>query len=198
MNFAIEHTYSNSPFLVITGRKNSLKHRLIHVVSGLMLIRLGKQEYVVEEGQYFWLPFDCLVATTCLPNSHIENVFFSARLNNAFPKQAGFVQASALLQATLERVQEEQIPDDYIDALNQVLKYECTALKPILSLSPLSEKVSAWTAKDSNLVTEVHICLLIREAYKMKLSGKKDDAIANALFDGKTEQFEILYQALIG
>ncbi|WP_394245619.1 AraC family transcriptional regulator [Vibrio astriarenae] len=198
MNFAIEHTHDTSPYLIVTGRKHTLKHRLIIVESGLALVRLGKQEYAVEAGQAFWLPFDCLVSTTYLPNSSITDVTISARVSGRFSKQAGFVTLSPMLKATIAQMGGNN-SEEYGQTLKQVIKHECMTLKPSLTLSPLSETLSQWspTASGSGLEKEVHLGLLVREARKMKLSGKKDEMIANALFAGQVAQFNALYQALI-
>ncbi|CAM4198026.1 AraC family transcriptional regulator [Vibrio agarivorans] len=197
MNFAIEHTHATSPYLQVTGRKHSLKHRLIIVESGLALVRLGKHEYAVEQGQAFWLPFDCLVSTTYLPNSSVKEISLSARLKGAFSKQAGYVELSPLLMATLEKLSSSSLSDEYQQALNQVVKLECCALMTALHLSPLSESISQWKPAVASVPKEVHIGLLVREARKMKLSGKKDELIASALFDGQLGQYQALYQALI-
>ncbi len=43
MNYAIEFHDANYPFLNVAARKKSLKHSLLSVVSGLAIIKLGKQ-----------------------------------------------------------------------------------------------------------------------------------------------------------
>ncbi|QIA63009.1 AraC family transcriptional regulator [Vibrio astriarenae] len=196
MNFAIEHTHDTSPYLLITGRKHTLKHRLIIVESGLALVRLGKQEYAVEAGHAFWLPFDCLVSTTYLPNSSITDVTISARVSGRFSKQAGFVTLSPMLKATIAQLRGNN-SEEYSQTLKQVIKHECMTLKPSPTLSPLSETLSQWSPTTSGLEKEIHLGLLVREARKMKLSGKSDELIANALFGGQVAQFHALYQALI-
>ncbi|MGL6258750.1 AraC family transcriptional regulator [Vibrio sp. WXL210] len=197
MNFAIEHKRLNSPFLQVTGRRNSLKHKLIYVESGLMLVRLGKLEYAIEPGQLFWLPFDCLCATTQLPNSVVHEVSISVRIKAKFAKQAGYVADTPLLLSLIEKLSLPSINQDYTEALLKVVKYECITLKPQLTLSPLSERISQWAPHKPLGEKEIHLGLLVREARKMKLSGRKDDDIATKLFAGRVEQFHALYHALV-
>ena len=44
MNFAIEYTSAYYSHLEITPRKKVVKHSLVSVESGLVLIKIGKQE----------------------------------------------------------------------------------------------------------------------------------------------------------
>ena len=69
MNYATSFESKYYPFLLCTPRKKTLKHQLIRVTDGLVLIRLGKIEYAVEPGQEFWLPFDTLTSLTFTPQS---------------------------------------------------------------------------------------------------------------------------------
>lgn len=162
-----------------------------------MLVRLGKLEYAIEPGQLFWLPFDCLCATTQLPNSVVHEISISVRINAKFTKQAGYIADVPLLLSLIDKLSSASANQEHTDALLKVVKFECMTLKPELTLSPLSETISQWAPNKPLTEKEIHLGLLVREARKMKLSGRKDDDIANQLFAGQVEQFHALYHTLV-
>ena len=80
MHYAISHHNNEFPYLVIQPRKRSLKHVLLRVNQGLALLKLGKIEYAIEDGQTVWLPFDALVGLTFFPNTCAQRVEVSCRI----------------------------------------------------------------------------------------------------------------------
>ncbi|MEZ8051790.1 AraC family transcriptional regulator [Vibrio atlanticus] len=205
MNFAIEYTSAYFSHLVITPRKKVLKHSLVSVQSGLVLIKLGKQEYAVEPGQSVWVPYDCLTSLTYFPNTQINRVDFSVRLTDSFPRQAGYVTQTNLSSALLEKlevtksrsVKTNNTEQAFKDMLT-VLKQEVLAFKPLLCESALSQRFNQWNVDDSNLPQEHTLVMVMREAKKRMQSGQKRTLVIDDLFSGKEEEFEQLCMLVFG
>ncbi|MFL9801804.1 AraC family transcriptional regulator [Vibrio cyclitrophicus] len=206
MNFAIEYTSAYFSHLVITPRKKVLKHSLVSVQSGLVLIKLGKQEYAVEPGQSIWIPYDCLTSLTYFPNTQINRVDFSVRLTDSFPRQAGYITQTNLSSALLEKLEitkarasnANNTEQAFKDMLS-VLKQEVLAFKPLLCESALSQRFNQWNIDDSNLPQEHTLVMVMREAKKRMQSGQKRALVIDDLFSGKEEEeFEQLCMLVFG
>ncbi|MDF2155154.1 AraC family transcriptional regulator [Vibrio sp. CAU 1672] len=199
MNHAIEFHDDSYPFLHITPRKPSLKHRLLSVVTGLAIIKLGKQEYAIEAGQLFWIPQGCLSSVTFLPNSRVHSCDFSLRLQNHFVTQAGYVEPSALLSELLAKLATTDTRSQLQMDLLAVVKHEVLALKPKLNVSELSTAISHWHPKrNTRLPKELSLALTVREARKKKLSGGKKEDIINEFFSGSEQEYCQLCQLVLG
>lgn len=199
MNYAIEFHDTHYPFLHVTARKKALKHSLLSVVEGTVIIKLGKQEYAIEPGQYFWIPQGCLRTLTFLPNTHVHRCDFSVRLNDEFPQQAGFIKPPALLKALIERLVTTEMHSELHQDLLAVVKHEVVTVSPALSSSALSKAINQWKPGDeTNTSRELNLVLTLREARKMKLSGKKETEIIAALFAGNREEYEQLCFLVFG
>ncbi|WP_122046189.1 AraC family transcriptional regulator [Vibrio atlanticus] len=205
MNFAIEYTSAYFSHLVITPRKKVLKHSLVSVQSGLVLIKLGKQEYAVEPGQSVWVPYDCLTSLTYFPNTQVDRVDFSVRLTDSFPRQAGYVTQTNLSSALLEKLEvtksrslkTKNTEQAFKDMLS-VLKQEVLSFKPLLCESALSQRFNQWNVDDSNLPQEHTLVMVMREAKKRMQSGQKRTLVIDDLFSGKEEEFEQLCMLVFG
>lgn len=205
MNFAIEYTSAYFSHLVITPRKKVLKHSLVSVQSGLVLIKLGKQEYAVEPGQSVWVPYDCLTSLTYFPNTQVNRVDFSVRLTDSFPRQAGYVTQTNLSSALLEKLEvtksrslkTNNTEQAFKDMLS-VLKQEVLSFKPLLYESALSQRFNQWNVDDSNLPQEHTLVMVMREAKKRMQSGQKRTLVIDDLFSGKEEEFEQLCMLVFG
>ncbi|MFA0079836.1 AraC family transcriptional regulator [Vibrio artabrorum] len=205
MNFAIEYTSAYFSHLVITPRKKVLKHSLVSVQSGLVLIKLGKQEYAVEPGQSVWIPYDCLTSLTYFPNTQINRVDFSVRLTDTFPKQAGYITQTNLslallekLEATKPRTSNANNTEQAFKDMLSVLKQEVLSFKPLLCESALSQRFNQWNIDDSNLPQEHTLVMVMREAKKRMQSGQKRSLVIDDLFSGKEEEFEQLCMLVFG
>lgn len=199
MNYAIEFHDANYPFLNVTARKKALKHSLLSVIEGLVIIKLGKQEYAIEPGQIFWIPQGCLSSLTFLPNTRVHRCDFSVRLSDDFPQQAGFITPSALLKALLDKLSTVESRSDIELDLLAVVKHEVVTISPALSSSALSKVINQWKpGGDVHISRELCLVLTLREARKMKLSGKKDADIVEALFAGNSEEYEQLCFLVFG
>ena len=104
MHYAISFQAELYDFLASTPRKKLLKHQLICVEQGLVLIKLGKLEYAVEAGQSFWLPFDTLASITYTPATLVRDVQISSRVTLPLAKQGGYVELNELMLALLNRL----------------------------------------------------------------------------------------------
>ncbi|MBW3695521.1 AraC family transcriptional regulator [Vibrio sp. T187] len=198
MNFAIEYTSTTFSHLVITPRKKVLKHSLIQVSQGLALVKLGKNEYAVEAGQSVWIPFDCLVSITYFPNTCVEKVDFSIRLLDNFPKQAGYVQQTALTEALLAKLAQRTSDAQATAELLAVLKQEVLEFNPTLLETKMSQRFNQWTLESSVLTQEQTLVMVMREAKKRLQSGQKKVKVVEDLFAGKIEEFEQLCWLVFG
>lgn len=199
MNYAIQSETCLFPYLEATSRKRATKHSLIHVEQGLVLIKLGKQEYAVEPNQAVWIPLDCLCALTFFPNTQISRVDFSVRLRDVFPHQAGFVHHGALSLAVLERLRHTQREDAVYPHLLQVLKAEVQNFEPALRTTPFMQALANWSVTEHvGISKEQHWVLLVREAMKRRLSGGKKEAIVAELFAGNHAQYQQMCQLVLG
>ncbi|MGR5528138.1 AraC family transcriptional regulator [Vibrio alfacsensis] len=199
MNYAIEFHDAHFPFLHVTARKNALKHSLLSVVEGLAIIKLGRQEYAIEPGQYFWIPQGCLSSLTFLPNTRVNRCDFSVRLKDSFAHQAGFVTPSVLLKALAEKLSTTKERSTYQLDLLTVVKHEALTLKPSLNTSPLTTSINQWKLGcEERISRELCLVLTLREARKMKLSGLKQADIVEQLFAGNEEEYEQLCYLVFG
>ncbi len=199
MNYSIQFETCSYPYLEVTPRKRTTKHSLIKVDNGMALFKLGKQEYAVEAGQAIWVPLECLCSVSFFPNTQISRVDFSVRLRDRFPHQAGFITLSDLSLALLTRLAKCQPNEEVYTHLLQVLKDEVKSVEPELIENALSQQLTQWNPNLSDACTkEQHIVLLVREAMKRKLSGKKPQIIIDELFAGNTEQFEQMCHLVLG
>ena len=199
MNYAIEFHDANYPFLNVAARKKAVKHSLLSVVEGLALIKLGKHEYAIEPGQHFWIPQGCLSALTFLPNTRVTRCAFSVRLTDEFPLQAGYVEPSSLLSALIEKLVTTKARSEHQLNLLTVVRHEVLTLKPVLTRSVLTDSINQWTPGcESRVSIELCLVLTLREARKMKLSGKKQSEIVSKLFDNNLGEYEQLCFLVFG
>ncbi|PWI32297.1 AraC family transcriptional regulator [Vibrio albus] len=199
MNYAIEYYLKQHAFLHSTPRKKSLKHSLLTIHTGMVLVRLGKYEYALEQGDSFWIPFDCLVSVTFFPDTTASAIEFSARLVDSFPSQSGFIELPEVTSAIISKLARQQVSGSQKKALLGVVRHEVCELKPELILGQLSQCFSEWTPEQPvSLCKEMHIALLVREAKKQRLSGKKQEKIVEELFHNSKENFEHLCQLVLG
>ncbi len=200
MHYAISHQSFEFPFLSTTPRKKVLKHSLICVKQGVMLVRLGKQEYAVEAGDDFWIPFDCLCALTFFPQTVIERVDFSVRLTNAFPSKAGYVEHTNLSTALIERLSKDtKMKDAVKDSMLDLVKHEVTNMQPLLLQTERSQQFTQWSPNDdADLPKDELLVMTMREARKRLLSGTSEDAMIEELFDGRDEEYHLLKQIVFG
>jgi len=199
MHYAISFQSELNEFLVCTPRKKSLKHQLICVKQGLVLVKLGKIEYALEPGQCFWLPFDTLTSLTYTPNTVTSLVSVSSRVAEPFAKKAGYIQTNELLTALLNRLEElKPKREEQIDLL-RVVQTELTTLKPELRETKYTQQVNQWQVEQaSSLANELKLVLLVREANKQMQSGKKRPVVVDSLFSGDDALFTSLEQTILG
>ena len=199
MHYSISHQTSNAPFLSITPRKKLIKHTLLAVECGLVLVRLGKNEYALTPGQVMWLPLDCLTSICCFPNTTLQTIDISCRVSATLPKQAGYVKLNELSQALLNRM--ASMPDNHqekVDLLKVMLK-ELDHCSPKLTLNDFSTKISRWQPNIScDLPQDIQVALRVREARKRLLSGQAKTQIINELFSGDHNAYDAIYYSVFG
>ncbi|NVD08401.1 AraC family transcriptional regulator [Vibrio sp. JPW-9-11-11] len=199
MHYAISFHTDTHDFLLTTPRRNALKHKLICVKQGLVLVKLGKLEYAVESGQSFWLPFDSLVSLTYTPNTQVNTVEVSSRVSTSLARQGGYVELDQLTLALLSRLETLGENQTRLRTLLTVLLDELSELKPELKESKLSQQINQWQPDhDSPLNNELQLVLRLREAKKQMLSGKKRAGVVDDLFDGNDALLISLEHALLG
>ncbi|WP_440888820.1 AraC family transcriptional regulator [Vibrio sp. WZ-1] len=199
MNYAIEFHNESYSLLTTTARKKTLKHSLLTVVEGLATIRLGKHEYAIEPGNSFWIPQGCLSSITYFPNCIAVRCDFSVRLRDHFSSQAGFIERSLLLQASLEKLRACDVGTSLHNDLLRIIKHEVLDVEPKLVTSKASEALMQWTPMSKNhALKELHLALLVREARKRTLSGIKKGRVVEDLFDGSEQQCDQLSELLLG
>lgn len=199
MHYAIQHQSVFHPHLAMTARKKMLKSVLLRVEQGLVLLRLGKKEYALEPGQCAWLPFDCLCAITYLPNTRLQSIELSSRVRLPMPEGSGYVLQSELCQTIIDRLAKTDTPDTLKADLLQVLRHEISNLKPTLTSSSLSQKISQWQpGESSKLSKEMQLTLLMREVKKRQLSGIRKDAVIQDLFAGDEAAYTQAFSAVFG
>lgn len=205
MNYAIQSETCLFPYLESTSRKRAVKHSLIHVEHGLVLVKLGKHEYAIEPGQALWLPIDCLCSLTFFPETRVQRIDFSVRLRDQFPHQAGLIQHSELSLAVLNRLRQLDNTGQNRDEVEvyphllQVIKSEVQNFEPKLIDCALNQALARWSPADhTGISNEQHLALLVREAMKRRLSGGKEEQIVTELFSGNTGQYQQMCQIVLG
>lgn len=200
MHYAISHQSLRQDFLYCTPRRKLLKHTLIFVRTGLVLAKLGKQEYAIEKGEAFWLPFDALCSITYFPTSSIQLVEVSSRVRSRMPKQGGYVELEELTIAILNKLNQSHVDNEARQALLTVLRNELASAKTKLYESALTQHINHWhwNSEHSELTSEQQLVLKVREANKMMLSGQKREQIINKLFSGDSAAFTQLETLLLG
>lgn len=199
MNYSLQYSRSNTVNMAVTPRKRSLKHRLLTVSAGLVLIKLKKLEYALKPGDSFWVPFDCLVAYTYFPGSEVAALDISARLTDPFPTKAGYLQLPPVTKAILDKLATGNCSQAHINTLLQVIREELSEINTDLTLNTLSKQFSDWAPESpSDLAQDIQLALKLREARKQLLSGSKRENIIQQLFCGDSEEFERLSQLVFG
>lgn len=196
MNYLIAHHTYQYPFLHTTARKKTIKHKLISVLSGFATVRLGKQEYVINAGEAFWLPLDCLTALTYFPNCTFIEVEVSVRSSKNYPHHAGLVQPSSLLNALLEKLSDSPFTPNNHEQKKwlDVVDFELEKLSPLLDESVMTLDQAD---KCSNIdKTSLQMALKVRQAFKLRSSGIKAERIIDEIFSANAQQAEQLCLAI--
>lgn len=182
MHYSTQVKECHSDFLVVTGRKKSLKHKFVYVTSGLILCRLGKFEYAIEPTQAFWLPFDCLSAWTIFPDTKYYEVDISARVTTKLPNESGYVTADDWIQLILQKISKTKPTEAVYQHLSYVFLDSVKDITPALAVTELSRQISSWQWNAPLSQNDLNDVLLAREIKKMQQSGQQEKAIISRLF----------------
>ena len=90
--------------LSLLGRHRRPCDHLIHVHSGSLLLRLGREDRVLRQGDCFWLPADCLYGLTLWQGCHLARIDFSIRVQASRPGAAAYLHPHPLLLPLLDRL----------------------------------------------------------------------------------------------
>ncbi|WP_070967090.1 AraC family ligand binding domain-containing protein [Vibrio sonorensis] len=195
MHLAIEQHSNVYEYLYSTPRKKQLKHQLIYINSGLALAKLGKKEYAVTEGEALWIPFDCLCSLTFMPSTEIQSIQISSRLSLPLPKQAGYVVLTPLQKALFGSVGNTTLSPEHRQSILSLFKHELTSIKPELLESDLTTMFNNHT---DTLPADYFAAVKIRDAVKMKQSGKSVEAIVSEKFHNDKQAFDALCLSVLG
>lgn len=199
MNYSIEFTNVTHSFLTVSPRKKTLKNELFTSYAGNVLVKIGKKEYAVEQGQYFWIPANCLVSTTYLPGAAISSISFSQRLPDQFSTNVGYVNSNEIVIDSFNLLSKQTTDKEYSAVLQQVIRHEMRNTSVQLKMSALSQQFNNWSETNkADLSSEVNLLLLLREARKRILSGKKPEQVATELFGLSLDEFNSLYKSGLG
>ena len=195
MNYSIQFEFVNTPCMHVSARKKTLKHQLFCVSDGIVLFKIGKHEYAVEKGQYFWVPADCLVSITSLPMAKYSKIELSQRLTDPFVNQVGYVLEVPIIKNAIDLLENTGLDSDYKNILLQVIKYEVLRIEPKLTITTLSQQIAQGSTQISK---ENRMALKLREARKSILSGKNKTMIAKEVFSMNLEQFDQFCHVILG
>ncbi|MCJ2376220.1 AraC family transcriptional regulator [Vibrio sp. ZSDZ34] len=200
MKYAIEYSSTQYPFLTVTPRKKTIRNTLYRVCEGRVLLKLGKKEFLFSKGDTLWIPFDCLVSLTILPNTQLSRVDLSIRLADKLPHQAGLVTLPPVSDAILGHLETtDNIQDQHQADLLQVMRHEVSNLHPKLIESSLDKAISTWSSQAaSTLEPELQVVLRLREAKKKRQSGWSTEKVVDSLFSGNKELYSNLQQSIFG
>ncbi|MBM7036971.1 hypothetical protein [Vibrio ulleungensis] len=182
----------NFQYLCSSRRKKSLQHHWISVVKGGVLLRLGKTDYYFGANTSLWIPANCLVALTYLPNTKLVQWSFSQRISADFPKNAGLVNNSVIAQGIIDkRVKSTELNDAYLN----VMQLEALQLSPTVNgFGEAAQSIATLKSVDSTKVEKLQQFTAIRDAQKNILSGKSVqkewDAIRLNLGDDPVKTWE--------
>jgi len=120
MQHAIEYHHFSCEGLQAGHRKRTPVGQLLRITRGAALLRLGQHELLLPAGSSFWLCADALAAFSPLSGCHYDRLGISLRLDQ--PQQAGWLQATPLLNALLDSLAQWQRPQTWQGAYGQRLQ----------------------------------------------------------------------------
>ncbi|WP_042012738.1 hypothetical protein [Aeromonas fluvialis] len=120
MHHASEYYHFSCQGLQAGNRKRSPAGQLLRITRGAALLRLGQHELLLPAGSCFWLCADALAAFSPLSGCHYDRLSVSLRM--AQPQQAGWLQATPLLDALLDSLVRWQRPKEWQGAYGQRLQ----------------------------------------------------------------------------
>ncbi|MFR9702855.1 hypothetical protein ACL00O_10195 [Aeromonas sanarellii] len=145
MHHAIEYQHFSTPSLQVGPRKRSPMGQLLRVTRGAALLRLGAHELLLTEGCHFWLCADALAALTPLAGCQYDLLACSVRV--AQPAQAGWLQASPLMDALLDNLATWSRPRDWQGPFGERLRILGDELQAcVLAPQPDTALQTAWQA----------------------------------------------------
>lgn len=145
MHHAIEYHHFSCHGLQAGNRKRTPVGQLLRITRGAALLRLGQQELLLPAGSGFWLCADALAAFSPLCGCHYDRLSVSQRVDQ--PQQAGWLQATPLLNALLDSLAQWQRPQAWHGAYGQRLQVILDELQQcVISQQGHGELQACWQA----------------------------------------------------
>ncbi len=204
MHYTIEFRSLSRQFLHISARKPTLKHQLLNVEHGCILIKLGKNEYCLNDQQMFWIPANCLVSVTVLPNTQWHSIEVSQRSNQPFSKQSGYVKDSSgnlnLLSSLVSKLSKASLSDNIKRDYLKVLQHELLTLQPQLNsvVKILNDTVYAQFQQSCNQVDGLKVALTVRDCYKQMQSGAHLTKLCDQWYQGDRLKMQQDWLTMLG
>ncbi|MCX7127885.1 hypothetical protein [Aeromonas sp.] len=120
MHHAIEYHHFSCHGLQAGNRKRTPVGQLLRITRGAALLRLGQHELLLPAGRCFWLCADALAAFSPLSGCYYDQLSVSLRVEQ--PQQAGWLQATPLLDALLDSLAQWQRPQEWQGIYGQRLQ----------------------------------------------------------------------------
>ena len=140
MPYPVDYISLQESQLRLLGRQRHSADQLLYVQDGSLLLRLGRDELVLRQGESFWLPAECLHGLTLFKDTHLVRLQFSVRVRQSRPQSAGYLQPLPLLPPLIQRLGQLQGSTEGIQWQGQGgrLLRVVADLLPELRLSPYS------------------------------------------------------------
>lgn len=107
MSYPVHFETQSAHRLELLGRHRQPSDQLLHLRAGSLLMRLGRDEFVLRQGDLFWLPADCLHGLTLWQGCQFNRIRFSVRVRGERPRAAGYLRHHPLLMPLLERLEQQ-------------------------------------------------------------------------------------------
>lgn len=152
MSYPIQFQTLTTPHLAPGGRSRDPMGQLLHVYQGSLLLRLGREQWLLPQGHSFWLPADCLHGLTLFQGCQLGRLRFSVRVRTSLPREAGLLEGSPLLVPLLQALLSSPVPHEWQGPHGRLLQVtadslgQCSLrqLPPLGCLAPgLAESIAA-------------------------------------------------------
>ncbi len=107
MSYPVHFELHHARYLQPPRRQRQPLRQLLHVYAGTLLLRLGREEWLLPQGHSVWLPAECLHGLSVLQGSEYARLTFSVRVAAQLPCEAGFLEGAPLLTPLLDELRRQ-------------------------------------------------------------------------------------------